>query len=258
MRGRRSRPRRRAGRAAGEANLDLEGAGLELGRQGGDRLEARGDREEVEAAGGWRRAPLRRAEDGAGRGGGRRRRDVGHRDQERIARPGARGRDADRGCLRRTWNGRKRRRHEQGDGGDREDSEVMSSHGRLQAAPFWTGRLPLQEGRSGNQAGPERKPLGPPGRPQESCAGADAPRTVEPIPGHARGEGPGRVARFLDWPEEGIVVAPGSNFLMLALAQAANRILDTVSIVRILRGSRAGDRHAVHVGAPGAGLRASG
>ena len=36
------------------------------------------------------------------------------------------------------------------------------------------------------------------------------------------------VARFLDWPAEGIVVAPGSNFLVLALAQAANRILDTV------------------------------
>ena len=35
------------------------------------------------------------------------------------------------------------------------------------------------------------------------------------------------VARFLDWPEEGIVVAPGSNFLILALAQAANRVLDT-------------------------------
>jgi histidinol-phosphate aminotransferase len=36
------------------------------------------------------------------------------------------------------------------------------------------------------------------------------------------------VARFLDWPADGIVVAPGSNFLVLALALAANRILDTV------------------------------
>jgi histidinol-phosphate aminotransferase len=35
------------------------------------------------------------------------------------------------------------------------------------------------------------------------------------------------VARWLDWPEQGIVVAPGSNFLVLALAQAARRILDT-------------------------------
>ena len=35
------------------------------------------------------------------------------------------------------------------------------------------------------------------------------------------------VARFLDWPAEGVVLAPGSNFLVLALAQAANRILDT-------------------------------
>ncbi len=36
------------------------------------------------------------------------------------------------------------------------------------------------------------------------------------------------VARFLDWPAEGIVVAPGSNFLVLALALGARRILDTV------------------------------
>ncbi len=35
------------------------------------------------------------------------------------------------------------------------------------------------------------------------------------------------LARFLDWPAEGIVVAPGSNFLLLALAQAARRVLDT-------------------------------
>ena len=35
------------------------------------------------------------------------------------------------------------------------------------------------------------------------------------------------VARFLEWPAEGVVVAPGSNFLVLALAQAANRVLDT-------------------------------
>jgi histidinol-phosphate aminotransferase len=35
------------------------------------------------------------------------------------------------------------------------------------------------------------------------------------------------LARFLDWPAEGIVVAPGSNFLVLALATAAKRVLDT-------------------------------
>jgi histidinol-phosphate aminotransferase len=35
------------------------------------------------------------------------------------------------------------------------------------------------------------------------------------------------VARFLDWPADGVVVAPGSNFLVLALAQAGNRVLDT-------------------------------
>ena len=35
------------------------------------------------------------------------------------------------------------------------------------------------------------------------------------------------VARFLDWPAEGVVVAPGSNFLLLALAQSARRVLDT-------------------------------
>jgi histidinol-phosphate aminotransferase len=33
--------------------------------------------------------------------------------------------------------------------------------------------------------------------------------------------------RFLEWPAEGIVVAPGSNFLLLALGQAARRVLDT-------------------------------
>jgi histidinol-phosphate aminotransferase len=36
------------------------------------------------------------------------------------------------------------------------------------------------------------------------------------------------VARFLEWPAEGVVVAPGSNFLVLALALGARRILDTV------------------------------
>ena len=35
------------------------------------------------------------------------------------------------------------------------------------------------------------------------------------------------VARELRWPEAGVVVAPGSNFLVLALAQAARRVLDT-------------------------------
>ena len=33
--------------------------------------------------------------------------------------------------------------------------------------------------------------------------------------------------RFLEWPAAGIVVAPGSNFLLLALGQAARRVLDT-------------------------------
>jgi histidinol-phosphate aminotransferase len=36
------------------------------------------------------------------------------------------------------------------------------------------------------------------------------------------------VARWLGWPAEGVVVAPGSNFLVLALALAARRVLDTV------------------------------
>ncbi len=36
-----------------------------------------------------------------------------------------------------------------------------------------------------------------------------------------------RVGRYLDWPADGVVVAPGSNFLILALAQAARRVLDT-------------------------------
>ena len=35
------------------------------------------------------------------------------------------------------------------------------------------------------------------------------------------------VARELRWPEAGVVVAPGSNFLVMALAQAARRVLDT-------------------------------
>lgn len=35
------------------------------------------------------------------------------------------------------------------------------------------------------------------------------------------------VARFLDWPADGVVIAPGSNFLVLALALAARRVLDT-------------------------------
>jgi histidinol-phosphate aminotransferase len=35
------------------------------------------------------------------------------------------------------------------------------------------------------------------------------------------------VARSQDWAEEGVVLAPGSNFLVLALAQAARQVLDT-------------------------------
>src|SRR5512147_2872813 len=35
------------------------------------------------------------------------------------------------------------------------------------------------------------------------------------------------VARFAGWPVEGVAVAPGSNFLVLALAQAARRVADT-------------------------------
>ncbi len=35
------------------------------------------------------------------------------------------------------------------------------------------------------------------------------------------------VGRWMDWPEQGVVVAPGSNFLVLALALAARRVLDT-------------------------------
>jgi len=35
------------------------------------------------------------------------------------------------------------------------------------------------------------------------------------------------VARSQDWPEQGVVLAPGSNFLVLALAQAARQVLDT-------------------------------
>lgn len=35
------------------------------------------------------------------------------------------------------------------------------------------------------------------------------------------------VARWIGWPEGGVVVAPGSNFLILALVQAARRVLDT-------------------------------
>lgn len=37
----------------------------------------------------------------------------------------------------------------------------------------------------------------------------------------------GLIARALGWPEAGVVVAPGSNFLVLALALAARRVLDT-------------------------------
>ncbi|RTH07081.1 histidinol-phosphate aminotransferase [Thermus scotoductus] len=37
-----------------------------------------------------------------------------------------------------------------------------------------------------------------------------------------------RLAHLLDWPEEGIVLAPGSNLLILALAVAAEEVLDLV------------------------------
>lgn len=45
------------------------------------------------------------------------------------------------------------------------------------------------------------------------------------------------LARYEDWPEEGVVIAPGSNLLVLALAQAARRVLDTVPAFPYYRGA---------------------
>ncbi len=44
-------------------------------------------------------------------------------------------------------------------------------------------------------------------------------------PPHAEGLR-GKLARLWDWPEEGVVLAPGSNLLILALALAAEEVLD--------------------------------
>ncbi len=44
------------------------------------------------------------------------------------------------------------------------------------------------------------------------------------------------VARHEGWPEEGVVVAPGSNVLVLALTQAARHVIDTVPAFPYYRG----------------------
>jgi histidinol-phosphate aminotransferase len=45
------------------------------------------------------------------------------------------------------------------------------------------------------------------------------------------------LARHEGWPEEGVVLAPGSNLLVLALAQAARSVIDTVPAFPYYRGS---------------------
>jgi len=56
------------------------------------------------------------------------------------------------------------------------------------------------------------------------------------------------LARHESWPEEGIVLAPGSNLLVLALAQAARSVLDTVPAFPYYRGA------AVAAGTPWQGV----
>ncbi len=56
------------------------------------------------------------------------------------------------------------------------------------------------------------------------------------------------LGRTLGWPAEGIVVAPGSNLLVLGLVQAANRVLDTAPSFAYYEGSAriAGVRYEAH------------
>lgn len=46
-----------------------------------------------------------------------------------------------------------------------------------------------------------------------------------------------RVAATFDWPENGVMVAPGSNFIILALALGARRVLDTVPSFAYYKGA---------------------
>jgi histidinol-phosphate aminotransferase len=57
------------------------------------------------------------------------------------------------------------------------------------------------------------------------------------------------VARHEEWPEEGIVLAPGSNLLVLALASAARTVLDTVPAFPYYKGG------AQAAGTPWQGIR---
>ncbi len=56
------------------------------------------------------------------------------------------------------------------------------------------------------------------------------------------------LGKNLGWPAEGIVAAPGSNLLVLALAQAANRVLDTAPSFAYYQGAAhiAGARYEAH------------
>jgi histidinol-phosphate aminotransferase len=57
------------------------------------------------------------------------------------------------------------------------------------------------------------------------------------------------VARHEGWPEEGVVLAPGSNLLVLALAQAARSVVDTVPAFPYYKGG------AQAAGTPWLGIR---
>lgn len=48
-----------------------------------------------------------------------------------------------------------------------------------------------------------------------------------------------QVSRAQDWPEEGVVLAPGSNFLVLALGLAARQVLDTAPSFAYYQGAAA-------------------
>src|SRR5512143_2388818 len=65
------------------------------------------------------------------------------------------------------------------------------------------------------------------------------------------------VARYTGWAPEGVAVAPGSNFLILALGQAARRVVDTAPSFPYYEGAArlSGVEHrAVKLGSLGAGF----
>ena len=141
---------------------------------------------------------------------------------------------------------------------------LTSGREPLQTAPLERRRLPVLQGRRAREAGPEREPRGFSRRAQGARARAARAPALEPLPraarrGRARRGGAPRGAG----PRTGVVLTPGSNLLVLALARprapssTPSRRSPTTRAARRRRGRRGGAPPRRRVRAPIAALLAA-